>query len=298
MNGERSAAGLAALETRVEHALTTGDESGIEVLGYGEISCVLAWRDDGRNIAAKRLPLFESNERFTAYRRAFDAYLEALTAAGVPVAPSRLETTQAADGRLAVWCTQPLLDPHTIAPKWLSSADDEGARRLFAQVAALVCSTVTPHLGLDGQLSNWAVVDGGLLYFDVTTPMMRDNEGREALDTELFLASLPAALRPLVRRFLLRSILETYYQQREVLRDLLANLFKEGMGHLLPIGLEIVNEELSSPLNEAEVRRYYRDDARMWALLQRLRRADRWWQRRVRCRQYPFLLPGEVERHV
>jgi hypothetical protein len=36
----------------------------------------------------------------------------------------------------------------------------------------------------------------------------------------------------------------------------------------------------------------------MWGLLQRLRRIDRSWQRRVRRRQYPFLLPGKVERHV
>jgi len=292
------AAGLAALEARVDHALTTGDESGIEVLGYGEISCVLAWRDGGRDAAAKRLPLFESTQRFTAYKQAFEAYLEALTTAGVPVAPSHLETTPAVDWRLAAWCVQPLLDPHGVAPSWLRSADEEGARWLIARVADLVCKTVTPRLGLDGQISNWAVIDGDLLYFDVTTPMMRDEKGLEALDTELFLVSLPALLRPLVRRFLLRSILDTYYQPREVLRDLLANLFKEGLSHLLPFVLEIVNARLSPPLNEAEVRHYYRDDARMWALLQRLRRADRWWQRRVRRRQYPFLLPGKVQRHV
>jgi len=298
MNPDIGVVGLADLEAQVDHALTTGDESGIEVLGYGEISCVLAWRDGERDLAAKRLPLFDAIERFAAYSRAFDAYLEALAAVGVPVAPSRLETTSAADGRLAAWCLQPLLDYGTVAPNWLLSADEAGARRLVTRVTDLICSTVTPRLGLDGQLSNWAVVDGDLLYFDVTTPMMRDDEGREALDTELFLASLPAALRTLVRRFLLRSILDTYYQPREVLRDLLANLFKEGLAPLLPIGLEVANARLSSPLNEAEVRRYYRNDARMWALLQLLRRADRWWQRRVRRRQYPFLLPGKVERHV
>ena len=33
-------------------------------------------------------------------------------------------------------------------------------------------------------------------------------------------------------------------------------------------------------------------------LLQRLRRLDRAWQRRVRRRVYPFLLPGRIERHV
>jgi hypothetical protein len=34
----------------------------------------------------------------------------------------------------------------------------------------------------------------------------------------------------------------------------------------------------------------------MWEILLRLRRADRWWQRTVRRRGYPFLLPGPVDR--
>ena len=66
----------------------------------------------------------------------------------------------------------------------------------------------------------------------------------------------------------------------------------------LSLGLEIVNTAVEPAIDEAEVRRYYREDAAMWALLQRLRRIDRAWQRRVRRRQYPFLLPGKVERHV
>ncbi len=50
------------------------------------------------------------------------------------------------------------------------------------------------------------------------------------------------------------------------------------------------------PITSEEAERYYRDDARMWELLQRLRRADRWWQRTVRRRPYPFLLPGRIAR--
>ena len=60
----------------------------------------------------------------------------------------------------------------------------------------------------------------------------------------------------------------------------------------------MANERVSPAIDEPEVRRYYREDAGMWALLQRLRWLDRWWRRRVRKRQYPFLLPGEVERRV
>jgi len=291
--------GLTELEARVDRALTTADESDLEVLGYGEISCVLAWRDGDDAVAAKRLPLFDSAARFEAYSTAFTAYLDALTEAGVPVASSRLETTLAADGRVAAWCMQPLLDRDAIAPRRLRQTNADETQRLFSRITDLVLATVTPRLGLDGQLSNWAMVEGGdVLYFDVTTPMMRDEEGREALDTELFLASLPWALRGLVRRFLLRSILDKYYRPREVLRDLLANLVKEGISDRLSIASEVVNEKISPAIDEGEVRRYYRDDARMWAFLQRLRRIDRGWQRGVRRRQYPFLLPGKVERHV
>lgn len=289
---------LAELEARVERALVSGDESELEVLGYGEISCVLASHDGNRALAAKRLPLFDTSARFEAYREAFESYIERLSATGVRVLPSSLESTPAADGRVAGWCRQPLLEPGTLAPTWLGNANKEKARWLFEGIAEQILTTVGPHLGLDGQLSNWAVVDGGLSYFDVTTPMMRDEMGRDVLDIDLFVASMPWALRGPVRRFALRAILDTYYRPRQVLVDLLGNFIKEGVTEWIPAGLEVVNEIAEPSIDEAEVRSYYRQDAKMYAVLQRLRRIDRAWQRRVRRRPYAFLLPGKVERHV
>jgi hypothetical protein len=290
--------GLDELENRVDQALSSGDESAIDVLGYGEISCVLVWRRGDSGLAAKRLPLFDTDARFARYREAFGEYLKALDDAGLRVVPSRLATTPAANGQIAAWCLQPLLDPEALAPVWLRTADRDAVRRLLGRITDHVVSAVGPTLGLDGQLSNWAVVDGEVQYFDVTTPMMRDANGREALDTDLFLASLPFALRGLVRRFLLNTILDKYYDQRGVLVDFLGNLIKEGANEHLVLGLEVVNSAVQPAISEAEVRRYYREDALMWELLQRFRRIDRTWQRRIRRRQYPFLLPGRVERRV
>jgi hypothetical protein len=289
---------LAELEERVDRALTTGDESDIEVLGYGEISCVLAWHDGSDPIAAKRLPLFDSKARLEAYREVFELYLQTLGEVGLHVVPSRLETTPAADGRVAAWCVQPLLGPATLAPTWMKAADEDASRRLLGRIADQVISGVGPSLGLDGQLSNWAVVDDEVLYFDVTTPMIRDQTGHDLLDFDLFIASLPWALHGLVRRHVLGMILDTYYRPREVLRDLVANFIKEGVAEKIPFGLEVVNQRVEPAIDEAEVRSYYRQDAIMYAILQRLRRIDRAWQRRARRRQYPFLLPGKVERHV
>ena len=115
---------------------------------------------------------------------------------------------------------------------------------------------------------------------------------------DVFLASLPWALRGVVKRRMIRGILDAYYSPRGVVRDLLANLFKEGLGDRLPELVTAAARRLAPPLTVDEVRRHYVQDARTWHLLQRLRRLDRAWQRHVRRRPYPFLLPGPVERHV
>ncbi|MCJ7780499.1 MAG: DUF6206 family protein, partial [Acidimicrobiia bacterium] len=118
----------------------------------------------------------------------------------------------------------------------------------------------------------------------------------EMLDTDLFLASLPALLRPVVRRLLLHEILSHYYEARAALVDLIGNLKKERLDVAIPPFLKAANRVVDPPITKKEIDRYYRNDALMWEVLQRLRRTDRWWQRTLRRRGYPFLLPGKVDR--
>ena len=128
-------------------------------------------------------------------------------------------------------------------------------------------------VGLDAQLSNWAVVDGRLRYFDVTTPLLRGADGRPELDTGLFLASLPWLLRAPVRRFVLPDIIQRYHTPRTVVLDLAANLIKERLDEWIPTVLDAAGDRLTPPLAADEVAADYRSDARMWELLQRVRRS-------------------------
>jgi hypothetical protein len=289
---------LAGLEAAVQHALSAGNEHQLHVLGYGEMTCVVAWpRADGP-WACKRLPVFDDPVQLDRYRAVFDDYLVALAERGVDVHPTTVEAVPAAHGRIAAYCVQAKVPGESLAPARLRAADDREGAAILGGVLEHIDGVVSTRVGIDAQLSNWTVDDGRLRYFDVTTPLLRDEVGRERLDTELFMATLPAFARPLVRRFALRSILDPYYDARRAALDLLANLYKEDLAVWVPTAVELANARLGTDFTEHELRRYYRRDARLWGLLQRMRRADRSWQQRVRHRPYPFLLPGKIDRKL
>lgn len=291
------AAELEDLEARVTRALVSDEAAQPEVLGYGEVSCILALRSRAGALACKRLPPFPSQRAFDAYRACFEAQLASLAGVGIPVLASEVRLVRSELGFVG-YCLQPRLDADALLPAVLRNADAPAGRAALATVLGHVADYVSPTRGLDAQLSNWALLDGELVYLDVTTPLLRDARGRERLDVGVFLASLPWALRGLVRRFLLRDVLAGYYAPERVALDLLGNTIKEGLADHLADWLPLAAERLGLTLTEAEVRRHYRSDARLWSLLQRLRRIDRAWQRSVRRRPYLFLLPGTVERRV
>ncbi|MDJ0923976.1 MAG: DUF6206 family protein [Acidimicrobiia bacterium] len=284
-------AALDALEAQVVSALDSGTPESLHILGYGEISTVL--RADGTHgpVAAKRLPVMTTTQ-LDDYRRVLADYLIALAQRGITCQPS--EVHSAGTAPLVPYCIQPL-HPRLLVDE-LRTADAATADMYMGELAALVAGAIDGVVGFDAQISNWAVAEDRLVYYDVTTPLMRDAAGNERTDLDLFIASLPWVLRSAVRRFLLDEILSHYYAPRPALLDAIANLHKERLPHAVQPLLAAANRVVEPAITVEEVDRYYRSDARMWALLQQLRRADRWWQRKVRRRRYPFLLPGRIER--
>lgn len=290
---------LESLEDAVQHALAARDEDGLHVLGYGEITCVLAWPERDGPWACKRLPLFDGHHRLDTYRGRLTDYISSLTARGVVVHESRLEAVPT-DGGIAVYIVQPAIAPEHLAPALLRGSSQRDGRALLAEIVDRIRAVASPTLGLDAQLSNWACVDGGLAYFDVSTPMLRDEQGCDLLDTDLFISTLPPFLRPVVRHLLLGSLLDQFFVPRSAALDCVANLYKERLGEWVPVAIELANERLDAdpPLTVDEAKRYRKRDARVWEMLQAMRRLDRAWQQRVRRRHYLFLLPGRINRSL
>ncbi|WP_058042576.1 DUF6206 family protein [Streptomyces roseifaciens] len=287
---------LRELEQQVQHALAAGDPRGLTVLGYGEVTLVLALETARGAFACKRLPVFDGRKRFEAYGRTLDRYIERLRAAGIHVAETRLWHTELPSGRIVGYCVQRTLPVKRLVPHLLHSEGDAWAGDFFTRFLDRVHGCVSPILGLDAQASNWIDLDGELVYLDVTSPLMRDARGRERLDVRLFFTSLPWLLRDPVRIAMSKSIFDKFYTPRGVVLDFLGNLHKEKLAGLIPGFLEQANARITPALTAEEVAKYYKGDASMWELIQRLRKADRAWHLKVRHRPYPFLLPPDVDR--
>lgn len=280
---------LERLDAAVESAILASGPGALNVLGFGELTLVIAWPPEAPAVAVKRLPPFDDPARLERYRHVLNAYIGALEERGVRILPTELEATPGPDGAIHAYLVQPLVARGDVLTVALARGTrDEGAR-LLEEVARSVCAAVDARVGLDAQAGNWVRGPDGLACVDVSTPMLRDDAGREQLDVALFLSAYPWALRLALRR-VADGLLAQYHDPRTVLVDVASNLVKEQLGDWVDELLAAANRRVRPPIGRDEVLRYFRRDRRLWLLMQRLRRADRTWQRRVRRRPYPFLL--------
>jgi hypothetical protein len=282
---------LEALEDDVIATLDGVRGGEPEIIDYGEISTVLAADGIAGPVVCKRLPVMTRAE-FAAYQAVFADYVTELRDRGLTVAPSEVHAVGA--DPVTPYCIQPKYDRLLVHE--LRDGTSDVVTRCVRRLCDSVVAAVRDGVWIDGQVSNWAIDDAALVYLDVTTPLLQDGEGRQRVDLDLFIASLPWVMQSPVRRFLISEILSHYHAPRPVLLDAVGNLHKERLTHAIPALLDAANEFVDPPITPDEAWKYYRRDALMWEVLQRLRRADRWWQRRVRRRRYPFLLPGTIER--
>ena len=294
------------------------DQSGIPpaILGYGEISTTFAIPAIP-GMAFKRMPPFENPEQIAAYKTVVNRYCGLLAdECGIRVADYHFVDMENRHGEQILYVVQPRLPESSIGHQILKSGN-------HPELDSLMNATLEPlirlfkfnrdnhqnlSIGLDGQLSNWSFQYSGEsrfapIYFDITTPMLRIN-GRDLLDTEIFLKSCPSFLVWLVRWQFLAEVLDRYHDVRMILVDLVANFYKEGRDDLIEHALQAINERLEheklaaeiKPLTRPEIDAYYKNDAFIWTVFLSLRRMDRFMKTRILGLRYNFMLPGKIRR--
>jgi hypothetical protein len=250
----------------------------------------------------------------------YHSYLHHLTAAGINVVPSAITSVIPSQGNIAIYIIQEKLDSKSLINNAIHTASDVWVEKLFlamlreiGQLFAYNNADNGVAIGLDGQMSNWAIINGfageadlsdepQLIYIDTSSPLLC-LDGEEQLDPELFLRSAPSFFRWMIRLLFLDDVMTRYYRPRQVVIDVLANLYKERRAEMIPVLLGTANEFLDQnddnnefkPLTEEEIAAYYKEDARIWSVYLAGRRIDRFLHKLL-GRPYPYVLPGHVNR--
>jgi hypothetical protein len=294
------------------------------VLGYGEISTVLEIGTGvDTEVAYKRLSMFRTEGEVDRYEALHREYLTTLQdRIGLNLVPSDTVRIVDADrGKIILYIVQKKLPGEAIGHKAIHSVSPGEIDKLLRAVLREFTKIFEFNrkngqelaVGFDGQISNWAVagfdptsrrlpepVD--LFYLDTSTPLMQRN-GKEQLNSDLFLRSAPSFLTWVIRLLFLKDVMTRYYDLRRVTVDLIANFYKEQLPDRIPALIEAVNACLSAawaegtfaPITQKEVKAYYREDAWIWRTYLSFRRLDRSLHGLL-GKEYPYILPGKIQR--
>jgi hypothetical protein len=210
-------------------------------------------------------------------------------------------------GISVLYILQKQLPPSRFFHKLIHSQDAEELEAMIQRIVAEIEKVWTYNsendpnikLAIDGQLSNWVLLESGeMAYIDTSTPLMLEN-GREKLDPELLIQSAPSFLRWLIRWQFLDDVMTRYYDRRLVYTDLIANLFKEQSPDLVDSWIKVINTSTTNKmdaLEKQEIEAYYKEDKLIWRLFLGLRRFDRLIKNKLLGQRYEFVLPGKIKR--
>ncbi|MFX1418405.1 MAG: DUF6206 family protein [Promethearchaeota archaeon] len=294
----------------------------IKILGYGEISLVFEIIDDPAHLAYKRIPIFDTERQVKRHTWAFNNYNKILHEdIGILLPNQKIIWFKDEEDRIQFYIVQEKVNPDAVGNHVIHQVSDQEvetlillAMREMKKVWMFNKENNNLDVGIDGQISNFVVVDYNpdnpnitnntkLLYLDTSTPMFRKN-GAEAMEAVLFLKSSPSFLRFLLKALFLQEVLDRYYDWRLVTIDLIANFFKEQKPEIIPKLIKSINkffrEEASEftiePITLEEVKKYYKNDKMIWVIFQRARKIDRFLKTKLLRKKYDYYLPGKIER--
>ena len=274
-----------------------------KIVGYGEISSIFKI-DPYNNWVFKRLPLFITRDDAEIYSDKYNNYTSYLKQAGLSLPNDLIYIVSSK--KVVLYIAQEAFNKENLCQNKLHSLGKEDSLRMlkniFLEINKVnnfnIQNKSKAALSIDGQVSNWAMVNNKLLYFDTSTPLFKIKD-KEQMNPELLLNSTPRALRWMIRSFFLQEVMDRYYDIRQVYLDLIANLYKEQKEDLISEAMKIANELIPKGVEKIslkEINKYYQNDKIIWQLFLGLRRIDRWLTTNIFRKQYEFILPGKIKR--
>ena len=279
---------LIELDRSVRVALEQRDNSGLNLIGFGEISVAIGFPKQNPLFVCKPTPPSTQAE-LDAFSQLLEDYAVALDELGAAAVETVVMAADRGDYKIG-YQIQPLLPKETLGERVLAEAEPDAEHPFLVGLAEIIART-NSRVSVDAQVTNWSWDGNTATMLDLGTPFMWDASGELILDADSMFTSMPAPIRGLAKKDILK-LAERWKQPRGVAADVVANLIRIDLEEWVPPTLAIFNRILdpAEPLNEAEARASLAEDAKAFPRLKKLQRAQRFWAERVRRQPYDFFI--------
>lgn len=276
------------LDASVVAALEARDNSGLHVVGYGELSIALGYPAEDPHVVCKPTAPYTPDE-LDDYLEVVRQYLEALAEIGIDVVPTSLMIVERGD-RLVGYQIQPRLDAESMADRVLAAAEPD-AEHPFLEALAEIIGSLSNRVSIDSQVTNWSWDGASATSVDVGTPFFWDESGAPMLDVAPLFRAIPAPLRSFAMKDVAK-LLERYKHPRNVAADVVAMLYRIGLDEWVQPTLTALNRELrlDPPIAESEAHAIMAADLKAMPRLKRLQKLERAWVTTVRRRRYDYFV--------
>ncbi len=278
----------AQIERSVEH---------LRVLGLGEISVAVGWPTDEPLFVAKRL--LPSHNRADAQRDVdmIIDFARRIEANGGRLVGTDVRVLDRDGGGFVPYLLQPVIPGELLAERLLETETPAVDHPVLVALCNMVTEVNSADFAIDPQVPNFAWHDDELWLFDFSTPMTFDSEGRFNGNFDSGYRTLPAVLKPVLRREVAK-IFGYYRSPTHALTQTVVFLKRIGADDWVDPAMATFNTRLPDPIDRAQVDALYERQIKEFPRLKQLARVQRAWQENVRRRPYEYLITDSFSGRV
>lgn len=283
---------LLEIERRILRAFETRTTHGLRVLGFGELGLAIGWPTDDPVMVVKRQAVGATSQVDIDLAR-MNRYHAALEENGLAVLPTELRSVRVDAERTAGYIVQPMVERHQLVEHILPTETPEADHPILVSIRDGVLGVVRdgPEGGLsvDAQVTNFAWDGEQVTVIDTTPPLIWDADGGPFYDVGNYLTAIPLPLRAAAMK-ITRNQGDRVRTASGALTQSAMFLLRIGLDEWVEPAIETYNARLGDTIERSTIDDLYKEAVRSFPLIKRMARLERFWQTKVRRRDYQFFI--------
>lgn len=281
---------LAEVERMIRFTQRTRELGDMKVLGFGEVSVAVGWPVDDPKVVFKRMVPDGTDQGPKDDLAGVQQFIDHIEARGGAVVPTTLQTYRRPDdGTVVPFLVQPAIPKNLLAETTLATESPTVDHPILVALHDFVERVSTDEGTIDPQLANFAWDGEQLAIFDVSTPMIWDENGKLDMRLDAIFYALPTALRPVAAKGL-DDIMGYYRGAHGSLTQTCVFLKRMGYDAWADAAIQTFNARLDTPIDSDEVNQRFESQKKEFPRIKKMAQIQRFWTQKIRRKEFEYII--------